>query len=110
MRHHSILGTVSVLDQGWKAHETDGQHLQSNFTVTFESDDVAHGRTSCICTHGSDEVDLSRHFMVGGYYYFSFRRVKVADEDHWKISRLILDTNWEAGASFGLFDKREGNK
>ncbi|KAI0182750.1 hypothetical protein EV127DRAFT_487811 [Xylaria flabelliformis] len=85
------------------------QHLQSNFTVTFESNDVAHGRTACICTHGSDENDLSKHFMVGGYYYFTFRRVHDGPDNYWKISRLILDTNWESGASLGLFEKREGN-
>ncbi|KAL7622423.1 hypothetical protein AAE478_007928 [Parahypoxylon ruwenzoriense] len=84
------------------------QHLQSNFTITFESDDVAHGRASCICTHGSHEIDLSKHFMVGGYYYFSFRRERTEQGDHWKISRLILDTNWEAGDGVGLFETREG--
>ncbi|KJZ79731.1 hypothetical protein HIM_01200 [Hirsutella minnesotensis 3608] len=84
------------------------QHLQSNFSVTFESDNIAHARSSCICTHGSHETDLSQRFTVGGYYYLTFRRVPTDDGDEWKISRLILDTNWESGQSFGLFDKREG--
>ncbi len=64
---------------------------------------MAHGRYTCIATHGIHESDLSEHFMEGGYYYSSFRRVAGGPSgDRWKISNLTLDMIWVLGESMGL--------
>jgi hypothetical protein len=80
--------------------------MQSNWTVIFESDDVAHARSTCFCTHGTDDNDFSKHFMEGGYYYTSFRRIRTEHGDHWKISNLTLDINWTMGDSLGVNEPR----
>lgn len=72
--------------------------MSSNFTITFESDTVAHGRTALFGICGTHPDDIGENFSEGGYYYWSFRKVR----DEWKISYLFLDVNWVSGDSKGL--------
>jgi len=84
-------------------------HLSSNFTIKFDAEDadVAYGRSSLLAVCGTDARDIAKVFQEGGYYYWSFRRVKDdADSGNgvWKISQLFLDINWTVGDSLGLND------
>lgn len=83
------------------------QHISTNFTVIFESEDVAHARYTCFATHGTSEHDLSEHFMEGGYYYSTFQRVPGDAEDVWKFSNLTLEMIWTVGDSIGLNEPHE---
>ena len=76
------------------------QHMSSNFVIQFESNTVAHGRSTVMATCGSHATDLSEVFSEGGYYYWSFRKVG----GEWKITYLYLDVNWTKGDSLGLND------
>ncbi|KAJ9613497.1 hypothetical protein H2200_003439 [Cladophialophora chaetospira] len=82
-------------------------HIAANITVFFESDTVAHARYTCFATHGRSECDLSEHFMEGGYYYSSFRRVHNGADDIWKFSNLTLEMIWTLGDSMGLNEPHE---
>ena len=73
-------------------------HMSSNFVIKFESENVAHARTTLHATCGSHESDLGECFHEGGYYYWSFRRV----DGEWKIRYLYLDCVWTLGDSLGL--------
>lgn len=74
--------------------------MSSNITIKFESEKVAHGRSTLHATHGISEKDLTPNFYVGGYYYYSFRKRKHGEP--WKITFLFLDVNWTEGDSLGL--------
>ncbi|EXJ71763.1 uncharacterized protein A1O5_05573 [Cladophialophora psammophila CBS 110553] len=82
-------------------------HIATNFTIFFDSDDIAHGRYACFATHGRSEHDLSEHFMEGGYYYSSFRRVPSDSGDIWKFTNLTLEMIWTLGDSIGLNEPHE---
>jgi hypothetical protein len=72
-------------------------------SIIFESNTVAHARSSLFAVCGLDPSDIRDNFAEGGYYYWSFR--KEADEagvESWKISYLFLDVLWEQGESKGL--------
>jgi hypothetical protein len=91
----------------WNPLTDPPQHISTNFTVEFESDDVAHARYTCFATHGRSEHDLSEHFMEGGYYYSSFKKIYSDSGDVWKFTHLTLEMIWTLGDSIGLNEPHE---
>ncbi|EXJ74458.1 uncharacterized protein A1O5_02754 [Cladophialophora psammophila CBS 110553] len=82
-------------------------HASSNFTITFQSDTVAHARSALHAICGTDPDDIGRVFQEGGYYYWSFRKEGQGQgqgqgQGKWLISYLFLDVNWTRGDSLGL--------
>lgn len=69
------------------------QHLSSNHSVKFESNTVAHGRSTWQSSAGFHATDIGQVFFTGGYYYWSFRKV----DEEWKVSLLFLDMTWTSG-------------
>ena len=91
-------------------------HMSSNFVIKFESESVAHARSTLHAVCGSDERDLGVGFHEGGYYYWSFRRESSqrqggaeGGDGEWKISYLFLDVNWTLGDSLGLNEEGAAN-
>ena len=75
--------------------------MSSNFTIKFESETIAYGRSTLMATCGLHDSDIGQNFFEGGYYYWSFQK----ENDDWKISYLYLDAAWTAGDSLGLNDE-----
>lgn len=77
--------------------------MSSNFSITFESDSVAHGRSALFAVCGIDASDIGKNFAEGGYYYWTFRKeTNLNEKKEWKISYLYLDVTWSQGDSLGL--------
>ncbi|KEF61609.1 uncharacterized protein A1O9_03177 [Exophiala aquamarina CBS 119918] len=90
-------------------HRMMASHLSSNYTILFNSETVAHGRSALFAVCGTHPEDMGQIFSEGGYYYWSFRK----ELDGWKISYLFLDVNWVSGDSKGLNEPaaaEEGSK
>lgn len=77
--------------------------MSSNFSIVFESDTVAYGRSALLAICGLDPKDIGKNFEEGGYYYWTFRK-EVSPDGHseWKIAYLNLDVTWIRGDSLGL--------